>query len=217
MIWWLRQRGALGLLPGALLAFVLGVGVTSGASVVFPSFLGHYAMATELSNFVAILPGVALIACLERRMPLVERSAVRRLDARDVVLVSGFALLATAVAAGMSLLGPGPGPGWGWGSGLGSGSGSEAMLVAARNSLFFCGLALGVWPLIGHRATLVPVFWMIQSMFLGGRSPGDPYPWVLVTEAAHVTHAAVGAAAVFLAGVLSLTCCVTCFVPRTDR
>ncbi|MGA6175221.1 hypothetical protein ACPEIF_33845 [Streptomyces sp. NPDC012600] len=195
MNWWLRQRGALGLLPGALLAFVLGIGVTSGASVVLPAFLGNYAMATELSNFVAIIPSVVVIACLERRMPSVERSAIRRLDARDVILVSGFAILATAVAAGMSLLGP------------------EALLVAARNNLLFCGLALGVWPLIGHRATLVPVFWMIQSMFLGGRSPGDPYPWVIVTEAAHVTHAAVGAAAVFLAGILSLTC----FVPRTDR
>jgi hypothetical protein len=195
MIWWLRQRGALRLLPGALLAFVLGVSMTGSVVVVFPSFTGHYAMVTELSNFVSLIPSVALIACLERRMPSVERSAVRRLDARDIMLVSGFALLVTAVAAGMSLLGP------------------QATLVAARNNLLFCGLALGAWPLMGHRAPLVPVFWMIQSMFLGGRSPDDPYPWVIVTEAAHVTHATVGAAAVFLAGLLSLTC----FAPRTDR
>ncbi|MDT0550897.1 hypothetical protein RND15_50950, partial [Streptomyces sp. DSM 41529] len=85
MNWWLRQRGALGLLPGALLAFVLGIGVTSGASVVLPAFLGNYAMATELSNFVAIIPSVVVIACLERRMPSVEHSAIRRLDARDVI------------------------------------------------------------------------------------------------------------------------------------
>lgn len=195
MIWWLRQRGAFGLLPGVLLAFAVGIGLTSGVSVVFPSFLGHYAMMTELSTFVAVLPGIAVIACLERRMPSVERSAVRRVDARDTVLVAGFALLVTAVAAGLSLVGP------------------DAMLVAARNNLLFCGLALGVWPLLGHRATLVPVFWMIQSMFLGGRSRDDPYPWVIVTEAAHVTHATVGAAAVFLAGLLSLAC----FAPRTDR
>ncbi|MFE2561016.1 hypothetical protein ACFXGT_34390 [Streptomyces sp. NPDC059352] len=195
MTWWLRQRGALGLLPGALLAFVLGVGMTSGVVLVFPSFLGNYAMATELGNFVSLVPSIALIACLERRMPSVERSAVRRLDARDVMLVSVFALLVTAVAAGMSLLGP------------------EATWVAARNNLLFCGLALGAWPLMGHRAPLLPVFWMIQAMFLGGRTPDDPYPWVIVTEAAHVTHATVGAAAVFLAGLLSLVC----FAPRTDR
>ncbi|WP_340560623.1 hypothetical protein [Streptomyces sp. GSL17-111] len=152
-------------------------------------------MATELSNFVALIPSVALIACLERRMPSVERSAVRRIDTRDLVLVSGFAVVATAVAAVMPLLG------------------SEAMLMAARNNLLFCGLALGAWPLMGHRAPLLPVFWMTQAMFLGGRSRNDPYPWVIVTEAAHVTHAAVTAAAVFLAGILSLRC----FASRTDR
>ncbi|ANW16942.1 hypothetical protein [Streptomyces clavuligerus] len=195
MIWWIRQRGALGLLPAALLAFVLGTAMTSGVVVVLPSFLGHYATVTELSNFVALIPGVAVIACLERRMPSVERSAVRRVDARDILLVSGFALLATAAAAGMSLLGP------------------DATLAAARNNLLFCGLALGAWPLIGHRAPLVPVFWMIQAMFLGGRSRDDPHPWVIVTEAPQVAHAAVGAAAVFLAGLLSLRC----FTSRTDR
>ncbi|RPK93884.1 hypothetical protein [Streptomyces sp. ADI98-10] len=195
MIWWLRQRGALGLLPGALLAFAVGIGLTSGVSVVFPSFLGNYAMMTELSTFVAVIPGISLIACLERRMSPVERSAVRRVDARDIVLVSGFALLVSLVAAGMSL------------------AGSDALLVAARNNLLFCGLALGAWPLLGHRATLVPVFWMIQSMFLGSRSRDDPYPWVIVTEAADVTHAGVGAFAVFLAGILAFIC----LVPRTDR
>ncbi|MFD3654177.1 hypothetical protein [Streptomyces sp. NPDC058620] len=168
--------------------------MTSSAGVVFPSFLGNYAMVTELSNFVSLIPSISLIACLERRMPPVERSAVRRLDARDNMLVSGFAFLVTAVAAGMALLG------------------SEATLVAARNNLLFCGLALGAWPLMGHRAPLLPVFWMIQAMFLGGRSRDDPYPWVIVTEAPHVTHAAVGAVAVFLTGLLSLICC-----PRIDR
>ncbi|MFB8142942.1 hypothetical protein [Streptomyces parvus] len=195
MTWWLRQRGAFGLLPGALLAFAVGIGSTSGVSVVFPSFLGNFAMMTELSTFVAVIPGIALIACLERRMPPVERSAVRRVDARDIALVSGFALLVSAVAAGMSFVG------------------SDALLVAARNNLLFCGLALAAWPLLGHRAPLIPVFWLIQSMFLGGRSRDDPYPWVIVTEAADVTHAAVGASAVFLAGILVFIC----LAPRTDR
>ncbi|MFQ6854504.1 ATP-binding cassette domain-containing protein [Streptomyces sp. 35M1] len=88
-------------------------------------------MKTELSTFVAVIPGIALIACLERRMPPVERSAVRRVDARDIVLVSGFALLVSVVAAGMSFVG------------------SDALLVAACNNLLFCGLALAVWPLLG--------------------------------------------------------------------
>ncbi|MER5477892.1 hypothetical protein ABT026_13105 [Streptomyces sp. NPDC002734] len=150
---------------------------------------------TELSNFVALVPSVALVVCLERRMPAVERAAVRRLDTRDILLVSGFALLATAVAAGMSLLG------------------SPATLAAARNNLLFCGLSMCAWPLIGHRAPLLPVFWSIQAMFVGGRSRNDPYPWVMVTEGPHVTHAAVGSVAVFLAGVLTLICCA----PRTAR
>lgn len=195
MIWWLRQRGALGLVPGALLAFVLGVGLTLDVVLVFPAFLGNYAIPTELSNFLCLIPSVALVVCLERRLPSVERSAVRRLDARDIALVSGFALLATVVALAMSPLG------------------QEVMWTAARNNLLFCGLALGAWPLLGHRATLLPVFWMIHSMFLGGRSRNDPYPWVIVTEEAGVTHAAVGAAVVFLAGIASLIC----FAPRTDR
>ncbi|MTE21765.1 hypothetical protein F0L17_22140 [Streptomyces sp. TRM43335] len=195
MIWWLRRRGAFGLLPGVLLGFALGIGLTLNVIFVFPSFLGNYAMATELSNFLCLIPSIGLIVCLERRMPSVERSAVRRLDARDITLVSGFALLATAVASAMSFLGP------------------EAMWTAARNNLLFCGLALGAWPLLGHRATLLPVFWMIHSMFLGGRGHNDPYPWVIVTEEARVAHAAVGAVAVFLAGVLSLVC----LTPRTER
>jgi hypothetical protein len=195
VIWWLRQRGALGLLPGALLGYALGIGLTPHVVLVFPALLGNYAMATELSSFLCLVPGVVLVVCLERRMPSVERSAVRRLDARDITLVTGFALLATVVAVAMSPLAP------------------EAMWTAARNNLLFCGLALGAWPLLGHRATLLPVFWMIQSMFLGGRSRNDPYPWVIVTEEAGVAHAAAGAAAVFLAGVLSLVCLAS----RTDR
>ncbi|MBL3669945.1 hypothetical protein JL475_28980 [Streptomyces sp. M2CJ-2] len=195
MIWWLRQRGALGLLPGALVAFVLSVGLTSNVVLVFPVFLGGYAVPTELSNFLCLIPSVALVVCLERRLPAMERSAVRRLDARDITLVVGFALLVSAVAMAMSPLD------------------REAMWTAARNNLLFCGLALGAWPLLGHRATLLPVFWMIHSLFLGGRSLNDPYPWVIVTEEAHVAHAVAGAAAVFLAGVLSLIC----FAPRTDR
>ncbi|WP_244258046.1 hypothetical protein [Streptomyces sp. Tu 2975] len=150
MIWWLRQRGALGMLPGALLGFALGIGLTLNVVLVFPAFVGNYATATELSNFLCLVPSVALVVCLERRMPSVERSAVRRLDARDIALVSGFALLATVIAMAMALLGP------------------EAMWTAARNNLLFCGLALGAWPLLGHRAPLLPVFWMIHSMFLGG-------------------------------------------------
>lgn len=195
MIWWLRQRGALDLLPGALFGFALGVGLTVNVALVFPAFVGNYAMTTELSNFLCLIPSVALVVCLERRMPSVERSAVRRLDARDVTLVSGFALLASMVVMAMPLLG------------------TEAMWTAARNNLLFCGLALGAWPLLRHRATLLPVFWMIHSMFLGGRSRNDPYPWVIVTEEAHVLHAAVGAAVVFLAGITSLVC----FAPRTAR
>ncbi|KOV98520.1 hypothetical protein ADK65_22970 [Streptomyces sp. NRRL B-1140] len=195
MIWWLRQRGGLGLLPAALVAFVLSVVLTSNVVLVFPAFLGDYAVPTELSNFLCLIPSVALVVCLERRLPAMERSAVRRLDARDITLVVGFALLVSAVAMAISPLG------------------REAMWTAARNNLLFCGLALGAWPLLGHRATLLPVFWMIHSMFLGGRSLNDPYPWVIVTEEAHVAHAAAGAAAVFLAGVLSLIC----FAPRTDR
>ncbi|MDI3418040.1 hypothetical protein [Streptomyces luteolus] len=195
MIWWLRQRGALGLLPGALLAFAVSVVLTLHVVLVFPAFLGDHTMATQLSNFLCLIPSVALVVCLERRMPSVERSAVRRLDARDVALVAGFALLATGVAMTMAIFGP------------------DELWTAARNNLLFCGFALGAWPLLGHRATLLPAFWMMQAMFLGGRSRNDPYPWVIVTEEPGVVHAAAGAAAVFLAGVLSLIC----FVPRTAR
>ncbi|MEV0007466.1 hypothetical protein [Streptomyces sp. NPDC047973] len=195
MIWWLRQRGALGLLPGALFVFVLSIALTSDLVLVLPAFLGSHSVPTELSDFFCLVPSLALVACLERRLPGMERSAVRRLDTRDVALVSGFSLLAGAAAAVLSPLDP------------------DAMWSAARNSLLFCGLALGSWPLLGHRAVLVPVFWMILAMFTGGRMPDDPYPWVIVTEKADVAHAATGAVLVFLTGIVLLTC----LVPRTDR
>jgi hypothetical protein len=195
VLWWLRQRGALTFLPGALLVFALGASATHGLTVAFPAYLGNYTVATELSNFVTLVPSISLVACLESRMPSVERSAVRRLETRDTMLVSGCALAATAVAAGVSLSGP------------------EAMLTAARNNLLFCGLALAAWPLLGHRASLFPVFWMIHALFLGGRRRDDPYPWVIVTEPAHSSHALLGAVAAFLAGLLSLIFCA----PRTSR
>ncbi|MFJ8858536.1 hypothetical protein ACIRD8_08875 [Streptomyces sp. NPDC102451] len=195
MIWWLRQRGALGLLPGALFAFVLSIALTSDLVLVLPAFLGSRPIPTTLSNFFCLVPSVALVACLERRLPGMERSAVRRLDSMDIALVTGFALLASAAAAVMTSLD------------------SDAMWTAARNNLLFCGLTLGSWPLLKHRAALVPVFWMILAMFTGGRQLDDPYPWVIVTEKADVAHAATGAALVFLTGLVLLTC----LVPRTDR
>ncbi|WP_234316735.1 hypothetical protein [Streptomyces sp. NRRL S-15] len=191
----MRQRGALGLLPGALLAFVLSIALTSDLVLVLPAYLGSHPIPTELSDFFCLVPSVALVACLERRLPGMERSAVRRLDAMDVALVTGFALLASAAAAAMSPLD------------------SDAMWTATRNNLLFCGLTLATWPLLGHRAVLVPVFWMILAMFTGGRQPDDPYPWVIVTEKADVAHAATGAALVFLTGLVLLIC----LVPRTDR
>ncbi|MEU5166049.1 hypothetical protein [Streptomyces mutomycini] len=191
----MRQRGALGLLPGALLAFVLSIALTSDLVLVLPAYLGSHPIPTELSDFFCLVPSVALVACLERRLPGMERSAVRRLDAMDVALVTGFALLASAAAAAMSPFD------------------SDAMWTATRNNLLFCGLTLATWPLLGHRAVLVPVFWMILAMFTGGRQPDDPYPWVIVTEKADVAHAATGAALVFLTGLVLLIC----LVPRTDR
>jgi hypothetical protein len=129
--------------------------------------------------------------------------------------VTCFALLATVVAVAMSQLGAEAM--WTeamWTEAMWTEAmWTEAMWTAARNNLFFCGLALGAWPLLGPRATLLPVFWMVQSMFLGGRSRNDPYPWVIVTEEAGVAHAAAAATAVFLAGVLSLVCLAS----RTDR
>lgn len=195
MIWWLRQRGAFGLLPYALFAFILSIALTSNLVLVLPAYLGGHPIPTELSNFFSLMPSVALVACLERRLPGMERSAVRRLDAMDIALVTGFALLASAAAAAMTPLD------------------SDAMWTAARNNLLFCGLTLGSWPLLKHRAVLVPVFWMILAMFTGGRHVNDPYPWVIVTEKADVAHAATGAALVFLTGLVLLTC----LVPRTDR
>ncbi|WP_327235316.1 hypothetical protein OG349_16475 [Streptomyces sp. NBC_01317] len=195
MIWWLRQRGAFDLLPFSLFAFVLSISLTSNLILVLPAYLGNYSVPTELSNFFCLVPSVALVSCLERRLPGMERSAVRRLDARDIALVTGFALLASAVATAMTPLD------------------SEAMWTAARNNLLFCGLALGSWPLLGHRASLLPAFWMILAMFTGGRHVNDPYPWVIVTEKADVAHAATGAALVFLTGLVLLTC----LVPRTAR
>ncbi|MFE9727397.1 hypothetical protein ACFYQ5_28375 [Streptomyces sp. NPDC005794] len=120
---------------------------------------------------------------------------MRRLDSMDITLVTGFALLASTAAAVMTPLD--------W----------DAMWTAARNNLLFCGLTLGSWPLLKHRAVLVPVFWMILAMFTGGRQPDDPYPWVIVTEKAEAAHAATGATLVFLTGLVLLTC----LAPRTDR
>ncbi|MET4924928.1 hypothetical protein P3L51_21655 [Streptomyces sp. PSRA5] len=191
----MRQRGAFDLLPCSLFAFILSIGLTSDLVLVLPAYLGSHPLPTELSNFFCLVPSVVLVSCLERRLPGIERSAVRRIDLMDITLVGGFALLTSGVAAAMTPLDP------------------DAMWAAARNNLLFCGLTLGCWPLLRHRAALVSVSWMILATFTGGRKINDPYPWVIVTEKADVAHAATGAALVFLTGLVLLTC----LVPRTDR
>ncbi|MEU6347984.1 hypothetical protein ABZ896_01495 [Streptomyces sp. NPDC047072] len=186
MTWWLRQRGGLSLLPATLVGFWVVLAVTAGTVVGMPSLVADVVPA-RLSDFACLAVSTAAVALLERRLPAVECAALRRVDRLDVILAVGFVL--GAAAGALVLL---------------SAHDEVTAVTAARNVLFFGGLALAAHPLLGARAGLVPVGWMLLSLLNGRRASNDPYPWVIVAEDAYVPHAALGAGLAFLGGVVAL-------------
>lgn len=185
MRWWMRQRGVFSLVPGVLVGFWVVLAVTSGKTVAMPSLLADL-VTTRLSDFACLAVSTAVVAVLERRLVAAEAAALRRVERMDVVLAAGLSLAASAALLFLR------------------GFDSATALTAARNVLFFCGIALAAWPLLGARASLLPVVWMLVSLLNGHRSSNDPYPWVIVAEGPYVSYAALGAGLAFLTGLLAL-------------
>ncbi|TJZ49472.1 hypothetical protein FCH28_24500 [Streptomyces piniterrae] len=185
MIWWIKTRRAHSVLPAALAGYLLYVLVSRNTFVPLPSIVG--ASNVVLSSFAPIPVVVGLAMSLSSRLPAAEASGTRQIPRMDAVLAT--TVVAAAVAIGLLLMNV---------------TDATQAAAAGRNTAFLVGLFLCAKAVVGQRAVLIPVAWLMAVVLLGFRASGDPYPWTIVPEPAGAPHAAIGAAVLFLAGIMTL-------------
>lgn len=190
MILWLKARRALVVLPACLAVFIALVISVQDTIVPLPSIIGRSQVTLSLFLPVPLVAGIA--RCLELKLSAPEATGVRPVPLADMVMVTavtviGFVLCATA---GRLLDTP-------------------QAFATGRNVLFLVGLMLIGRSVAGEAAVMIPVGWLVLTVFVGFRGPGDPYAWSVIAEPARVPHAAVVALLVFLAGLF--------LMPRTSR
>lgn len=190
MILWLKARRALVVLPACLVVFIVLVILVQDAIVPLPSIMGRSQVTLSLFLPVPLVAGIA--RCLELKLSAPEVTGVRPVPLADMAMVTavasiGFVLCATA----------------------GSLLATPQAFATGRNVLFLVGLMLIGRSVAGEVAVMIPVGWLILTVFVGFRGPGDPYAWSIIAEPARVPHAAVAALLVFLAGLF--------LMPRTSR
>lgn len=179
---WLRTRRASTVLPVALLVFIVLVILVQNTSVALPSLTGRSQVA--LSLFVPIPLVSGLMMCLESRLPAAEISGIRPVRLMDAALAAATVSGAVAMSVTVGML-----------------LDIRQAGAAGRNALFLTGLMLIGRALVGQPAVMIPVGWLLITVFVGFRGPGDPYPWSIVAEAVSVPHAAFVAVLVFIAGI----------------
>jgi hypothetical protein len=186
VIWWCKAR-RIPLLAGCLAAYFALSLLARGTTVSLPSFLSPGGAAQmALAMFFAVVPAIALVACLESGVEAAEITGVRRIKSLDLSLsvatVVATALLSSVVA---------------WLSG------DAGAAVGGRNTAFLVGLALLVRAFAGRPAVVAPVFWPLLVAFFGFSSPDRPYHWTVLPEVLSAWYAAVGAALAFAVGLVA--------------
>ncbi|WP_399088938.1 hypothetical protein ACGH2B_15100 [Streptomyces sp. BBFR2] len=185
MLWWLKARRALIVLPVALAVYLLYVLASRDTFVALPSLVGGSNVVLSSFAPVPVVAGLAVV--LSARLPAAEVSGTRRVARWDTALVTAVVL--TAVVLGLLLVPL---------------TGATQAAAAGRNTAFLTGLFLCARTVTGPRGVLVPVAWLMAVVLLGFRASGDPYPWTVVPEPPGAPHAALGAAVLFLAGIATL-------------
>ncbi|MFJ8896939.1 hypothetical protein ACIRCZ_20330 [Leifsonia sp. NPDC102414] len=126
---------------------------------------------------------------LDSRVLAPEISSMRLVGLMDVGLVLIAALLSISVGAAVSIL-------------------FDAPEVAAigRNTSFLVGLMLCARAMVGAPAVMAPTAWVLAVLFIGFRSPYNPYYWTVLPESVAAIHASIIAVLVFIAGIIASLC-----------
>jgi hypothetical protein len=174
MYWWIKARRAHTHVTVATVVFGVLTAMVGNQTVFLPAITTGSTVSARLELFVPVIVTAVLMTCLESRLQAPEVSGTRGIPSLDATLtISVMAVcVALAYAAGQP--------------------------AAGRNTLFLAGLMLTTRTIIGQAAVMVPIAWLLAVIFVGYRTPSDPYPWTVVPEPANAPHAA-GAALVMLA------------------
>ncbi|MEU4656728.1 hypothetical protein AB0G32_22775 [Streptomyces sp. NPDC023723] len=184
MRFWLRARRAALIMPACVVALFILTLLTQNASVGLPNLVSGSSASVVVSMFVPVVVVSGLVGCLDSSLSAAEASGVRPIALMDAALSAGSVLAASAAALGAALL-----------------IGDWDAASVGRNTAFLVGIALISRAVVGQKAVLVPIAWLMAVVFLGFRSRLDPYPWTILPEPVGAPHAAVGAALALAAGI----------------
>ncbi|MFF5567593.1 hypothetical protein ACFY7Z_20925 [Streptomyces sp. NPDC012623] len=171
-----------------LAAFACAMALASETTVNVPSLTPNGTAGIRLMLFAPITICVALLVCLDRRLPKAELTGVRPVVTADRLLV-----LATSAAS------------LGAGALVSEVAGAPSALAAGRNVLFLTGLALLVRAWLSTTAAGVTAAgWVALVLVAGFRNAHSPRPWAVVPQPVSDPLAACASVALLVAGVISL-------------
>ncbi|ASQ98466.1 hypothetical protein [Streptomyces sp. 11-1-2] len=192
MNWWLKARAVPALAVSVVVTNAVGLlmGNTELPVPVLTGQSGHFLV----GHLITLLPAVMLLHGMGRGDLRVESVACRPVRRWDAALGSAVA----ATGAGMAALC----------YALGAGS---IALVLGRNIAGYVGLALLLFPFLGHRIAAVSVAIVpLVRAAAGWRSGGGPAPWAWILYPANSLVAPAITTAIVLVGIFV---CLT----RQDR
>lgn len=184
LLWW-KARRAHTVLPLALAVFAVFLLLVRDSSAELPALLPSFSGPVVTALLVPVPVCAGLMLCLGCRLDEAEQSGIRRVLVLDVLLVLVL-LAATALLA----------------AAVGGITDSSAAREAGRNTAFLCGLTLCLRPLLGIRAVLVPVVWIMAVAEAGYRN-GHPLAWTAIARPLSDAYAAAAAATVVVAGLVA--------------
>jgi len=182
MWWWLKARRAHTVLPATLSVFVVLLAVMRDSSADLPALIPAFSGPVVTVLLVPVPVCAGMMMCLDSRLDAAEDSGIRPVALLDGALVLVLLFTAAALAAGVGDL-----------------AHSWAAQEAGRNTAFLCGLTLCLRPLMGMRAVLIPVVWIMAVAETGYRY-GHPLAWTVIARPLSDPYAATATAAVAAAG-----------------
>ncbi|QKV95269.1 hypothetical protein HUT19_28980 [Streptomyces sp. NA02950] len=192
MIWWFKARAVASLSATVVVTNALGLlmGKTELPLPVLTGQSGHFLV----GHLITLLPAVMLLHGMGRGDLRTEYVACRPVRAWDAVLGAAVAATAAVMAAICYALGA-----------------DNIALVLGRNIAGYIGLALLLFPMLGHRIAAVTVaFVPLLCAAAGWSSDGRPAPWAWILYPADSLVAPLITAVLVLTGVLL---CLTRQVP----
>lgn len=188
MIWWCKARAVAALSASVVATNALGLlmGNTELPLPVLTGQSGHFLV----GHLITLLPAVMLLHGMGRGDLRTEHVACRPVQAWDAALGAAVAAAAAAMAAFCYALGT-----------------DNIALVLGRNIAGYIGLALLLFPFLGHRIAAVTVaFVPLLCAAAGWSSDGRPAPWAWILYPAGSLVAPLISAVLVIAGILV---CVT--------